>query len=597
MATSRKQPVGRSLGDFGSLHPAEITLLEACQRGGLASLDASRPDRADAKNTIRADVLRFLLLGGDHDHAVHEHGVRVCGAWIEGELDLEGAESSVGLRCEHCSFSRAPNFRGAQIRGVLSLVNCRLPGVLAERMVCSGSVWIRSGSAIEGEVGLVGARIGGDLVCSGASMHNQGKCALRVDGAMIDGAVFLDGLTSRGEVRLVGAQIAGDLVCSGSLLDGMGQPALSADRAFIKGTVFLDESFISVGEVRLLGAHVAGDFECTGASMTCQGGNVLSADHLLVDGAFVAGGLAKPLDGVSLASAKVGVLLDESQTWGGRLILDGFEYGAFAGTAPTDAATRLRWLDQQNAGHSGCSSVDGPFRPQPWRQLRRVLEEMGHTEDARQVAIAHEQRLRRADLVGRPPAHWSAWRKWPYRQTARAFHWTFWLLAGYGYRPMRLLAWFVIAWLGSGAIYWTAASKFAVFGPSNPLVFQRADYATCVPGSPAALQEQAKPRDARPAPVKGAGNWYLCEKLPEEYTGLSPLAYSLDVLLPFVDLQQEKDWAPLIPTPQRDPLVEFLSLGWKQFTRLVVWAETLFGWVAGLVLAAVVSGLAKRRED
>lgn len=596
MAYSRKQPAGRLLSHFGSLLPAEAKIIEACQQGALASLDASRPDQADASNTVRAKILRFLVLGGDQDHPVHEHGLRVHGAWIEGELDLEGAETSVGLRCEQCSFSHAPILRGAHIRGDLVLADCGLPGVSAERLVCSGNVLIRR-SSIEGEVKLVGARIGGDLVCSDATIYSQGKCALCVDGAVIDGTVFLNKLGTQGEVRLVSAQIGGDLVCSASRFDGMGRPALSADRAFIKGTVFLDEAFNSVGDVRLLGAHVTGDIECANASMTCGGGNVLSADHLRVDGALIVRALAKPLEGVSLASAKVGVLLDEPKSWGGPLVLDGFEYGAFAGAAPTDAVTRLKWLDLQHDGHKGFSSIDGPFRPQPWRQLHRVLKEMGHTEDARQVAIAHEHRLRRADLVGRPPAHWGGWRKWPYRLTARTLHWAFWLLAGYGYRPMRLLAWFAIVWLGSGTIYWIAASKFAVFGPSNPLVFQRADYAACVPGSPTALQELAKPPDTRPAPVKGAGNWYLCESLPEEYTGLSPLAYSLDVILPFVDLQQEKDWGPLIPTPQSQPLDEFFSFGWKQFTRLVVWAETLFGWVAGLLLVAIVSGLAKRRED
>ena len=214
---------------------------------------------------------------------------------------------------------------------------------------------------------------------------------------------------------------------------------------------------------------------------------------------------------------------------------------------------------------------------------------MGHAEEARQVAIAQEERLRRADLVGRPPSDWSAWRRVPYRVTARAFHWSFGLLAGYGYRPMRLLACFVAVWLSCGAVFWTAASKFAVFGPSNPLVFQNANYADCMPGGPAASQE-GRESSGVSEPTRGAGNWYLCEKLPQEYTGLSPLAYSLDVLLPFVDLQQQKDWGPLIPTPLSSPLEEFRSLGWKQVTRLIIWFETLFGWVSSsrAVLRALV---------
>ena len=98
--------------------------------------------------------------------------------------------------------------------------------------------------------------------------------------------------------------------------------------------------------------------------------------------------------------------------------------------------------------------------------------------------------------------------------------------------------------------------------------------------------------------AQNAVNWYLCEKLPEEYTGFSPLTYSLDVILPLVDLQQETDWAPLIPTPKNIWYEELLAFDHlKHFTRLVVWFEILFGWVASLLLVAVVSGLTKRREE
>jgi len=98
--------------------------------------------------------------------------------------------------------------------------------------------------------------------------------------------------------------------------------------------------------------------------------------------------------------------------------------------------------------------------------------------------------------------------------------------------------------------------------------------------------------------IQGAGNWYLCEKLPEEYSGFSPLAYSLDVILPLVDLQQETSWAPLITTPKAAWYQELFSIfDWKHFTRLLLWFEILFGWLSSLLLVAVVSGLTKRREE
>ena len=201
---------------------------------------------------------------------------------------------------------------------------------------------------------------------------------------------------------------------------------------------------------------------------------------------------------------------------------------------------------------------------------------MGHAEDARQVGIAFDDRLRSANLIGQTPKVWSKPRVWLYRNLCRTAHWLYWLLTGYGYRPLRLVMWMLGVWLVCGMFYWYAALD-GVFAPSNAPVFQNPKYEACT--------------------AEKAGNWYLCESLPEECTGFSPMAYSLDVILPLVDLQQETGWAPLISTPKNIWYEEWLAFDLKHGTRLLVWFEILFGWVASLLLVAVVSGLTKRREE
>jgi hypothetical protein len=154
----------------------------------------------------------------------------------------------------------------------------------------------------------------------------------------------------------------------------------------------------------------------------------------------------------------------------------------------------------------------------------------------------------------------------------------------------------IIVWLLCGGIYWCAAlygdEGHGVFSPSNPLVFQNSDYAVCVPNSYESTHIEIPYR-----PIQGAGNWYLCEKLREEYTGFSPLAYSLDLILPLVDLQQEGDWSAMIPTPDKTSAFWTWSPNWKYAVRFLMWFEILFGWIASLLLVAVVSGLTKRREE
>lgn len=103
-----------------------------------------------------------------------------------------------------------------------------------------------------------------------------------------------------------------------------------------------------------------------------------------------------------------------------------------------------------------------------------------------------------------------------------------------------------------------------------------------------------KTSKSKDATVPGEGNWYLCADLDEEYTGFSPLAYSLDLLIPLVDLQQARDWAPLIPPPHQQWYRELTRFGIKHVTRLLTWVEIIFGWVGSLLLVAVLTGVTER---
>jgi hypothetical protein len=283
---------------------------------------------------------------------------------------------------------------------------------------------------------------------------------------------------------------------------------------------------------------------------------------------------------------QVAVLVDAIGSWAEGSTLDGLRYGAIGGRSPTQAKARLEWLHKQRASHRGVE-----FRPQPWRHLQRVLRDMGHAEDARQIGIAFEEQLRKTGHIGQSPRGTWAPAVWGKRVTAQTGHALFGWLSGYGYRPMRLLGWMVLVWLACALCYWRMAlPPHHAIGPSDPLVFQNQRYAACVPGSEAAGNLAA-------SGAKRAGNWFLCEPLPAEYSTFTPLAFSLDIILPLVDLGQEKAWGPLVPTPQPEVWKEFISVSPGHVVRWLVWLETLFGWVGSLLLVGIVSGFAKRTEE
>lgn len=530
---------GRSLADFQPLQPAEEKLLNACRTGATAVIADERPEEETADNLVRAEFLRFLALGGDEHAPVHEHGVQLRGAWIAGRLDMAGATIPRNLSCLRCYFDHVPAFHDTSVAGSLFLSGSRVPGFAGDRMTCSGGLFLR------------------------------------------------DKFSSAGTVRLRGARIGGDLECDDAVFDGKDGDALTVDRAEIKGNVFLRNGFSATGKVRLLGARIGGNLECIGSGFVGENGG-LSADGIDVAGALFLRKLKTPLSRASFASAHVGQLIDDMVSWGDDLTLDGFTYDAIAGGAPTDATTRLVWLKKQRRTHHGSPDANNDFRPQPWQQLIHVLRAMGHMEDARQVAIAREEHLRTIGKIGETPAAWPTWKKWIYRPLSRGLHWAFGFLIGYGYRPLRMVLLMALVWLTCGAFYWYAATE-GVMAPGNPLVFDHPRYEHCRPDYiPGLGQAPARPK---------AGNWYVCPELSGEYTTFSPLVYSLDLILPLVDLQQDRDWAPIIPTPKEKWHEELGHLTLNHWTRFAVWFEILFGWVASLLLVAVLSGLTNRDRD
>jgi hypothetical protein len=292
----------------------------------------------------------------------------------------------------------------------------------------------------------------------------------------------------------------------------------------------------------------------------------------------------KFLDGVDLTGARIGRIVDTVTKQTSRrklnpssvspgnspsfLLLDGLTYDRFGEDTDVSAAARIAFLRLQQEDDLGKN-----FKPQPWMQMVKVLRESGHTEAARDVAIAYEDERRKARVVK--------------SKTARALHWAYGLLVRYGHRPMRLVKITVAVWLAFGIFYHIAA-VVGVFAPSNPLVFQNSAYAQCSPNYD---------RFDELMPEK-IGNWYWCDRLPDEYTTFNPYLYSLDLILPLVDLQQDKDWAPMIPTPGQH-FMDFFSLsGWhlNHVVRLAVWAEILFGWVASLLFVSVAANFIKRMD-
>ena len=402
----------------------------------------------------------------------------------------------------------------------------------ADGLECKGDVFLRKGFSAKGAVRLLGATIRGDLDCVGGSFENPEGHALKADGLDCKGSVFLrEGFSAKDEVRLLGTTIGSSLDCRGGTFENPSGDALSAERLDCKGHVFLRHGFSAKGSVVLLGATIAGGVDCQRGSFENPDGSAFSLSNATVAGSLRWSQLRSPPKGrVDLTGAQVGSFEDDRESWPEEesLLLVGFRY---ARIDPMDAKIREQWLTRAQ------------YSAQPYEQLARVLRNHGHQEDAKKILMAGQRARVR---YGPDPWFVKLWITF------------LGVTIGYGFRPVFALGWLVLFW----ALGW------GVFSPAIM--------------APSAVQ------------VMSSASWKE-NRTTSEYPGYPPFdakAYSLDTLLPIVNLHMESYWEP--SRTQENPWAGESAVAVRWYLRLHI----LFGWILTTLAVLGFAGLVRhdRRE-
>jgi hypothetical protein len=250
---------------------------------------------------VRPDLLRWLCSRPRVQRLVDPRGIQLFAARISGPLNLSHVTVPFPVRLLQCFFvgdlmARDATFETLDLRGSILAGKLWATGVKIKHDLSLSS--IQGPPRTEGEelpvepsfraekgVYLGNAAIGGDMTLSGASLNGVEGVALHMDGASVDGTVFLgQNFTAKGAVRLVGANIGGDLNCSGGAFDNPGGDAFLADSICVKKSVFLREKFTAKGSASLIGANIEGNFDCSAGTFENPKGHALSAGHASVKG-------------------------------------------------------------------------------------------------------------------------------------------------------------------------------------------------------------------------------------------------------------------------------------------------------------------------
>ncbi|MEM9319870.1 MAG: hypothetical protein AAGA70_12840 [Pseudomonadota bacterium] len=558
-------------------YPAEQEVLARLWEWPEVVLGSSRPGAKAGRDVrLRADFIRHLCL---YQEDIPEWGVRIAGARIEGKLNLEGAKLRGDLGLVNCDLDTAPLLQSARVKS-LFFYRAAFSGLKGSQLQAEGGVFLRQ-AEVSGAVELLRAKLGGDLDCTGATLQ-AAKRALSCDGLQAEGNVFLRGATVAGAVRLLGAKLGGNVDCTGATLQAA-ETALSGDGLRADGNMFLGGATVA-GEIRLPGAKLGGGVICTSAHLSggMYAGRAQVAGNLFLRQLFPEeralfpdipmrpARIHKKLD---LTGAHFAAIEDDRDAWpeAGALDLDRCTYGAFARKAPLDAQARIEWLSLQ--------LKDGEdFKPQPWEQCAKVLREMGHVEDARDVLIKKEQlhridRRRRLEAAGRVfPANVLGLWDWMLRVTVR-----------YGHRPLRAFVGLFVFWILGFGFYQVAAHADAI-KPNNAFVLRAPEWAGCVPPAFGPLTPGAEWPETR-WHDSYASQLACFHDQPEagSYPKFRAWIYSADTLLPIVHLEMQEFWIP--DESAASPL--------GRIARGFLWLQIAMGWALSLLAVAGFSGLVK----
>lgn len=556
------------LARFGTLSPAEIALLDGLGNGSLDLLGpGGLPDVEDDTRRVRAELIRYLLLGGPDAPRMHEKGLRLAGAWVVGALDLEGCRVPRDIGLLDCRFESTPVLLSAII-DTLSFDGSDLPGLIADRLDARGDLLFRA-ATIHGPIQLRGARVGGDLVFDGATLDSPRGHVLRAERISVRGGALFRGASVRGGIAVPGGRIGGDLDLIGMTIESTDAPAIKADSTQIDGDVTLRLATVA-GAVSIVTSRIGGDIDLTGATIRALDPVAIDLGRTSVAGAFFLRDGAKVTGTLSLNGATLGAIVDEPASWPARgdLRLNRCLYGAFLDSV-VSARERLDWLARQTPGRWG-----EDFWPQPYEQLAVVLGEMGHDEDKRRVLIEKEKLARRArrNRAGSPVM----------RLILRVRDGLMAVTIGYGRMPLLVLLWIVLLW-GAGAGLYAHLDRESAMRPNSPVILRSPEWVLCAaPQNGAAfLPSLGAERAGLAEPGEAQLPCYRRQPEASAYPKFNAAMLSADALVPGSGSGQSAYWSPDTRKPA------------GYWGKWFMYFQSIAGLALGLLAVAGFSGIVK----
>ena len=495
----------------------------------------------------------------------------------------------VPLVSDGCIFDQPIDLSHAHAR-TLSFQDSTLPALTAHELRVDGELNCHGVHA--GTLDIFGARICGQLWLTQAHITAPPtEWAVNAPSMAVTGGVYGRGLTARGGVNLYGTEIGAALELNHATITAHDQPAVRAGNLIVRTDVHLNDT-TATGSIDLFGARIGGQLWLNSAHVTASTGNsAIDGPSMAVTGGLYANGLTAH-GGVNLWGTEIGAAVEldhvtitmqtgpalrgprlsvrgdatlTDATIHGTVDLEAAAVGGtltFAGAQLSSAELPTMNLATARLGALRLTAISGPDvsidlrratvstiedDPACWPQTAQIdglsydtllpqlpaaqrLAWLAHDPDTgqpqpyqqlashyRRAGLDHDARtvLLTRQRLRRRQLRLPA-RLWGHLQD---------VAVGYGYRPTRALAW-LLALIAAVATY-TATHPPRLPTASGP--------------------------------------------------SFNPVAYAVDVVLPILDLGQEK---------------AFLTSGVAQW---ITWVAALAGWVLATTVIAAISRILIRQ--
>ena len=415
------------------------------------------------------------------------------------------------------------NLLGAEVDGNLECINGKFENpdgyaIFAAEMKIRGNILLRKAFDAKGEVCFSRVEAGGDLNCDNGRFEKIDGYALNAEMLKVNGNIsFQDGFIAEGGVQLSHVEIGKNLIFTDCKLEKKGDIALFAPFMNVKDNILFQNGFEVIGGVVLVGTRVGQNLIFRDSKLSNPGSEVFNCTNCQIDNTFAWSNLReKPVGDIVLENVYTSIFEDEPNSWPDNacIRMDGFQYVSITTETTRNINNRLRWLELQAPGH---------FSTQPYEQLIKVYRSMGLERQAKQVGIAKQNALRKhGDLDF----------------LSKAWNWILGSFIDHGYSPWKALRLMIVLILLGWVVFDLAFQEGVMTLTKEPITFIERGIKIEIP-----------------------------------YYKFNPTVYSIDVLVPFLDLQQESYWLPNNSIPGGQKFLVYywihLSLGWFLTTMAV----------------------------